>query len=144
MAEENVVWSGNPSQVTNMGTFILWGLLALTMVLLPVSAIVILWKYLVVKNQKYELTTQRLKTHVGVLSKKIEEIELYRVKDTKFEQTFFLRLFNLGNVVLFSSDMSQPTETIYAVSNAQALREQIRNLVEARRDQKRVRNIESE
>lgn len=144
MAEENVVWSGNPSQVTNMGTFILWGLLALTVFLLPVSAIVILWKYLVVKNQKYELTTQRLKTHAGVLSKKTEEIELYRVKDTKFEQTFFLRLFNLGNVVLLSSDMTQPTQTICAVSNAQALREQIRNLVEERRDQKRVRNIESE
>lgn len=144
MAEENVVWSGNPSQVTNMGTFILWGLLAFTLVLLPVSAIVILWKYLIVKNSKYELTTQRLKTHAGVLSKKTEEIELYRVKDTKFEQSFFLRLFNLGNVVLLSSDMTKPVETIYAVSNAQALREQIRNLVEERRDQKRVRNIESE
>lgn len=97
-----------------------------------------------VKNQKYELTAQRLKTHICVLSNKIEENELYRVKDTKFEQTLFLRLFKLGNVILLSSDMTQPIQRIFAASNAQAFHEQIRNLVEDRRDQKRVRNIESE
>lgn len=144
MVEEKVVWSGSPSQVTNMFVFIIWGLLAFTLVLLPISTIVIFWYYLVIKNTKYELTTQRLKTHTGVLSKKIEETELYRVKDSKFEQTFFLRIFGLGNVIFLSSDMTQPNQTIYAVPNAPALREQIRDLVEARRDQKRVRNVESE
>lgn len=144
MAEESFVWSGTPSQVTNMGAFILWGLLALTLILAPASAVVILWKYLVVKNKKYELTSQRLKTHVGVLSKKTDELELYRVKDTRFDQPFFLRLFGLGNVLLVSTDVTNPLVKIEAVPNAQALREKIRNLVEARRDLKRVRNVEVE
>jgi uncharacterized membrane protein YdbT with pleckstrin-like domain len=112
--------------------------------LIPVSAVVALWKYAAVRCQKYELTTQRLKLQAGVLSKKIDEIELYRVKDTRFEQSFFLRLFGLGNVVIFSSDTTQPAQTIKAVANAKALREQIRALVEVRRDQKRVRMIETE
>lgn len=144
MAEESFVWSGTPSQVTNMAAFILWGLLALTLFLAPVSVVVVLWKYLVVKNTKYELTSQRLKTHSGVLSKKTDEIELYRVKDTRFDQPFFLRIFGLGNVLLFSTDVSTPLVQINAVPNAHALREQIRNLVEERRDLKRVRNIEME
>lgn len=142
--EEHNVWSGVPSQVTNMGAFILWGVLGLTIIVLPISVVMIVWRYLVTKNKKYELTTQRLKTHCGVLSKKIDELELYRVKDTSFEQSFFLRLFGLGNVLLFTNDVTTPLVKIEAIKNAQAIREKIRNLVEERRDQKRVRIMENE
>ncbi len=139
MRAENLLWSGTPSQVTNLGTFVIWGILACTLVLAPVSLILIIWKYLEVKNQVYELTNQRLKMHSGVLSKKIEELELYRVRDTQFEQPFFLRLFGLGNVILFTTDSTSPEIILPAIPNAQGVREQIRNAVEETRDSKRVR-----
>ena len=139
MRAENILWSGTPSQVTNLGTFVIWGILTCTLVLAPVSLILIIWKYLEVKNQVYELTNQRLKMHSGVLSKKIEEIELYRVRDTQFEQPFFLRLFGLGNVILFTTDSTSPDIILPAIPNAQGVREQIRNAVEETRDSKRVR-----
>ena len=144
MPAEVEVWSGTPSQVVNTGAFLLWGILALTLVLAPVSLGVIVWKYLVVRNRRYELTSQRLKSHEGVFSKKTNELELYRVKDTQFEQSFFLRLFGVGNVLLVTSDATTPLVKIEAVSGAQALRERIRTLVEERRDQKRVRVAELE
>ena len=140
MVDESAVWSGTPSQVTNMWTF-LW-CSACFFLVLPLFWM--LWKFLVVRNTKYELTSQRLTTHVGVLSKTTEELELYRVKDTRFEQSLFLRIFGLGNVTLVSSDASSPIVKIKAVKNARALREQIRNLVEARRDAKQVRISELE
>ena len=139
MRAENLLWSGTPSQVTNLGTFVIWGILACTLVLAPVSLILIIWKYLEVKNQVYELTNQRLKMHSGVLSKKIEELELYRVRDTQFEQPFFLRLFGLGNVILFTTDSTSPEIILPAIPNAQGVREQIRNAVGETRDSKRVR-----
>lgn len=80
--------------------------------------------------------------HSGVFSKKTEELELYRVKDTKFYQPFFLRIFGLGNVVIMSSDTTTPISSIPAIKNAQNLREQIRQLVEDRREQKQVRITE--
>jgi uncharacterized membrane protein YdbT with pleckstrin-like domain len=109
-----------------------------------VAFFVILWKYLVVKNQVYELTNQRLKMHSGVLSKRIEELELYRVRDTQFEQPFFLRLFGLGNVILLTTDTTSPEVIVPAIPNAQAIREQIRDAVEETRDTKRVRVAELE
>ena len=139
MAQENYVWNGTPSQVVNMGTYIIWSLLALTMFLIPISIIVILYKYFDVKCTKYELTTQRLKTHVGVFSRKIDELELYRVKDMQFEQPFFLRLFGLGNVVLVTSDSTSPVIKIEAIPNAQDMLAQIRGLVEESRTRKGVR-----
>jgi hypothetical protein len=63
-----------------------------------------LWQYLVVKKQRFELTSQRLRAYRGVLSKKTDELELYRVKDTKFDQPFFLRLLGLGNAIIVSFD----------------------------------------
>ncbi len=144
MSEEEFLWSGSPSQMTNILTNILFGLIAFTVVAAPISAVVILWRYLVTKCQRYELTSQRLKCHSGVLSKRTDEVELYRVKDTRYDQPFFLRLVNLGNVVLITSDATTPTITIHAVKNASELREKIRNLVEKRRDVKRARVIEAD
>ena len=88
MASEINIWSGSPSQITNLGTYILCVLLSLTIVLAIVAIPYAIWQYLVVKNQKYDLTSQRLKQHGGVFSKQTDELELYRVKYTRFKQTF--------------------------------------------------------
>lgn len=144
MTAEADIWSDSPSQATNLGTYVISGLISLTGFGAIVAIPYAFWCYLVVKNQRYELTSHRLRVHSGILSKKTDELELYRIKDTKFDQPFFLRLFNLGNVIIISSDASTPTSSIHAVKEAQNLREKLRNLVEERRDQKRVRMVENE
>ncbi len=144
MPEEKVLWSGTTSQVENLGAYVLSAVLVISVVLSPIGIGLALWKYLVTKNHRYELTSQRLKTYSGVLSKKVEDLELYRVKDTTFEQPFFLRLFGLGNVVIATADASQPMQAIHAVAGAYELREMLRGAVEECRDRKRVRNIETE
>jgi hypothetical protein len=93
--------------------------------------------------------TNRLKssgtlTQTDSLQKRIEELELYRVRDTQFEQPFFLRLFGLGNVILLTTDTTSPEVIVPAIPNAQAIREQIRYAVEETRDSKRVRVAELE
>ena len=103
-----------------------------------------LWQWLVVKMTKYELTTERLRTRYGVLNKKTDELELYRVRDYKFDQPFFLRLFSLGNIILQTSDRSHPTVVIRAIPDGEQLREQIRTHVEACRVAKRVREVDFE
>ncbi len=138
MTEEVSVWSGTPSQVTNLGTFVLTGLFFWLIFPLFVS----LWQWLVTKNTKYELTSQRLKTRHGVLNKTMDDLELYRIKDYKLDRPLWLRMFSLGNVILETSDLSHPTVTVRAIRNAEELRETMRKYVEARRDQKRVREID--
>lgn len=139
MPEEVDVWSGSPSQILNAGIFAVCGLLSLTLFLAVLAIPYALWRWLVLKNTRYELTSQRLKTHSGVLSKRVEEIELYRVKDTRFDQPFLQRLFGLGNVLILSHDSTTPVILIQGVHGAKELREKLRVLVETRRDQKRVR-----
>jgi uncharacterized membrane protein YdbT with pleckstrin-like domain len=140
MSEEKDVWFGTPSQVVNLGTFIFMGLFFF----LVIPLLIILWRWLVIKNTKYEITTERLRTRHGVLNKKTDELELYRVRDYKLEQPLFLRLFSLGNIVLQTSDRSHPEVTIKAIPNGEELREKLRTHVEACRIKKRVREVDFE
>jgi uncharacterized membrane protein YdbT with pleckstrin-like domain len=140
MTEERTVWFGTPSQVVNLGAFILLGLFFW----LVIPLFVILWKWLVVKNTKYELTTQRLRMRHGVFNKHTDELELYRVRDYKLQQPFFLRIFSLGDIVLQTSDKTHPHVVIKAIPNGEDLREQLRTYVEECRTRKGVREVDIE
>lgn len=140
MPEERSIWAGTPSQVINLGSFILLGLFFW----LVIPLFVILWKWLVVKNTKYELTTERMRTRHGVFSKQLDELELYRVRDYKLEQPFFLRIFSLSNIVLVTSDKTSPLVVVRAIPEGEALREQIRTHVEECRTRKGVKEVDFE
>lgn len=140
MMEEKTLWQGGPSQLVNLGLFIVCGLLCWTVI----PAIMIIAAYLRTKNTIYELTNQRLRITTGTLSRRVDEIELYRVKDSTVVEPFMLRSQGLGNVVVISSDMSTPGVVLLAISNPRAVREKLRTAVELRRDQKRVRVAEME
>jgi uncharacterized membrane protein YdbT with pleckstrin-like domain len=136
MTEEHIEWVGHPSQWQNLG----WFLLCLLLIPIPVA----LWKWLETRNTIYTLTDQRLKFTRGVFSKTTEDLELYRVRDTKFQQSFFERLVGLGEIELFTTDETSPTIQLPYIAAAESVREKIRGLVEARRDAKRVRYLDAE
>ena len=134
------VWTGRTSQWVNLDVFIACAIFCW----LVVPIFVAIWRYLLIRNQRYELTDQRLRIYRGVLSRRVDEIELYRVKDSRFEQSFFMRLVGLGNVLLMTSDVLNPGAVIVAIPDARQVREQLRNLVESRRAARGVRMTELE
>ncbi len=110
--------------------------------LLVVPAGIALARYLIIRCRVYELTSDRLRLYNGVFNRTIDEIELYRVKDSTITQPFWIRVFGLGNVVLDTSDRSHPTAEMLAISDPQGVRELVRANVERLRDQKRVREVD--
>jgi len=137
-SQEEKVWSGTPSQLTNLASFIFLGLFFW----LVIPLLVIIWKWLVVKCTNYELSTERLITRTGVINRNTDELELYRIRDYRLEQPLFLRIFSLGNIILETSDRSHPSVVIRAVPNAEKLREDLRKYSEQCRARKRVREID--
>src|SRR5918994_5557812 len=164
-AAEHTVWQGTPSQIINLSQYLLWGLVFTVLLVsgvfilksmdtIPSGAVAMLiviaaiplvaagWKWLVVANTKYELTTQRLRTRTGVFNKRLDELELYRVRDYKLEQPWFLRLFSLSNIVLQTSDKSTPLVVLRAIPRGDFLREEMRTYVEEARMRRGVREID--
>ncbi len=137
---DQIVWSGRPSQINNLKTFLLCGLFC--WLVIPIFYAV--WKFLEIRTVKYELTSERLRFSHGVVSRHLGELELYRVKDTAMSQTFFQRLFGLATIRVITSDATSPVVYLHSIPLSQAtqLRETIRQLTEQRRDQKRVREVD--
>ena len=131
---ERDIWSGTPSQWQN-----LWAWVACVLVV-PIPWA--LWRALVTKNTRYVLTDQRLKTTVGVFNRVTDDLELYRVKDTHFQQTVWQRMAGIGDIVLSTSDTSTPIVLMADIRGAEGVRETVRGLVEKRRDAKRVRELD--
>ena len=139
MAEEQSLWKGSPSQVVNLGAY----LLCLLLFWLVVPIFYALWRWIDTRMTEYELTSQRLVLRSGVFNRKTEEIELYRVRDSSLDEPLFLRLFGTGNIVLYATDASAASFVLRAVKAAADVRQKLRAAVEAARDQKRVRSIEA-
>ena len=138
--KEVVLWTGNPSQVLNVNYYIMLIALIvvgfffpLVFVLLPITLVVVIWNFLVLKKTTYEITNERLKIYTGVINKHINDLELYRVKDTRLYEPWNYRLFGLGKVIVFTWDLSCPVVQISAIKNANETRELLRNYVEKRR-----------
>ncbi len=133
-SSEHEVWSGTPSQWQNLG----WWVACVLVIPIPWA----LWNALVTRSTRYALTDQRLKTTRGVFNRVTDDLELYRVKDTHFQQTFWQRMAGIGDIVLSTSDTTTPTVVLASIRDAEGVRERIRGLVEQRRDAKRVRELD--
>jgi uncharacterized membrane protein YdbT with pleckstrin-like domain len=132
--EELVIWEGRPSHVKDLGYHTLC--LVLSPLVVPLGLMV--HRCLDTHFHQYGITSERLRVTKGILSKRIKEMELYRVKETSIHQPFFLRLFRLANVVVTTGDPGKPEIVIRAVPDAPALRESLRECIETMRDRKHV------
>jgi membrane protein YdbS with pleckstrin-like domain len=154
-SSESPVWNGSPSQWLNFGAFLVCALLAAAFVagaiLAPkpaiaygvaLPALIALWQWGKVRSTKISVTTERITTQVGVLSRHRWDMELYRVKDTTLHEPFLLRLVGLANIQLESSDRTTPTMVLPAIHNAENLRQQIRANVERLRAARGVREMD--
>ncbi|MCU0275365.1 MAG: PH domain-containing protein [Acidobacteria bacterium] len=163
--EEKKVWSGCSSQLINLGVYVicillfaaalaalllLWSkleplgtaALAAGIIVALVPLAYALYRWIEVRCFRYEVSSERIRITSGILSKKSNALELYRVKDYTLDAPFFYRLFGLGHIRLQTSDRSNPELLLRAVPRARKLMDDIRIHVEARRDLKRVREVD--
>ncbi|MDA7888286.1 PH domain-containing protein [Akkermansiaceae bacterium] len=155
-SEENVVWKGRSSQIVNFWPLVISLLIVIGLIVgafnssgwLAVGAVLPAgyggWIWLQTKCKVFEFTSERIRIYEGVFNQEINEVELYRVKDTKIQKPFWLRLFGLSSIVLSTSDRSCPTVEIKAIKDGPEIREKLRKQVEMLRDKKRVREVDFE
>jgi uncharacterized membrane protein YdbT with pleckstrin-like domain len=158
-SEETLVWRGTPSQWTNFGTYFFCLLLAAgvvtayylvppasqTPLILAGLAVPALWalgRWIGTRCHRYEVTSERVKITTGLLSRRTNEIELYRVRDYSVIEPFWLRLVGSGDVVLVTADRTTPHFSLHAVPRANWLKDQIRTHTERMRQRRGVRDLE--
>jgi uncharacterized membrane protein YdbT with pleckstrin-like domain len=155
--EEKVIWEGSPSQLKNLGNFILAAIIAAVIIIgalliaMPLLLVMLVipfgyavWKLIDLKSNHFEITTERIRCTTGIFTKQTEDLELYRIKDFKIIEPMMLRMLSLSNIYLTTSDKSSPEVVIEAVKDGRGLLDKIRRAVEDRRDKKRVSEVDFE
>lgn len=87
---------------------------------------------------RYCLTKDKLLIDTGFLSRKEEEIRLYRILDITLKRPLNQRVWGLGTIVLNTADKSTPVFTIRRVKKAKEIKEMLSDMVENERDEKRI------
>lgn len=155
-SEETLLWKGTPSQWTNFGVYLFCLLLAagvvaayylttigpLVLIALALPFCYALARWLGTRSHVYEITSERIRTSTGILSRRTSELELYRVRDYTVIEPFWLRLIGCGDLVIETADRTSPHLVLHAVPRVTALKDQVRANTERMRQVRGVRDFE--
>lgn len=90
----------------------------------------------------YGLSQDRLFIKSGALNIHEDEVRLYRILDLSLRRSFWQRIVGLGTIHIDSSDKTMKAFDMQNIRNCEAVKEQLSQLVEQERDNKRVSSRE--
>lgn len=90
----------------------------------------------------YGLTEDRLFIKSGMLNIHEGEVRLYRILDLSLRRSFWQRIVGLGTIHVDSSDKTMKCFDIQNIKGCEEVKEQLSELVEKERDNKRVSSRE--
>lgn len=86
----------------------------------------------------YRLVKDKLLIETGFLSKKQEEIRLYRIMDLTLHRPIGQRLWGLGTIHCCTADKSTPDFDILKIKDSERVKNLISDMVEQQREEKRI------
>ncbi|WP_123535622.1 PH domain-containing protein [Halosimplex salinum] len=122
--DEEVVWVGEPTTMRLVGTVVTG------IVLIPVliGILVLLFaplSYLGIKHTDYVVTTRSLYVKRGILSTNIESVDLDRIQNTEFTQSFWGTQLGFGTIDISTAGSSGADISFDDVEDAREVREEI-------------------
>jgi hypothetical protein len=162
--ERKVLYSGSPSWKAFLGHYVAVGLGALILIwllphlrendgftaktlnaLIPIAAaaVVIFGMTLYRKSIRFRVTNTVIETERGMLSKKIDVLQLWRCRDVAYRQNLIDRILGIAHIVVFASDATTPHLEIVGLPASRQLFENLRDSIEIQRQAKNVYGVVS-
>jgi uncharacterized membrane protein YdbT with pleckstrin-like domain len=133
---EEVLFEGRMALIPSVGTLV---------VVVFTLGLWLVVRWLKTLGQSYRITTRRIVVESGVLSKKLEQIDLYRIADYTVERSFGQRLMGTGNLLLKTFDKTSPELSVRNIkTDVVALYERVRAATEADKARRGVRMVDYE
>lgn len=130
---EVIYYEGSPHVRGDLGSLLAWGAITLVLVVLGIIGFVFVWPFilsilliiigllilsipvLVMKTTHYRISNYRIDFERGILSKKIDTLELWHVDDINFRQSLLDRLLGVGTITVFSGDETTPNLPLHGI-----------------------------
>lgn len=96
-------------------------------------------------SRHYRITSQRIVVEMGVLSKRMEQVDLYRVTDFVVELPLGQRMVGTGNIIIQAMDKTTTeVRLMYLRTDVRDLYERLRNATEVAKRGRNVRIVDNE
>lgn len=93
------------------------------------------------RAMRYRVTTRTIDIESGILNRKIDTLQLWRVRDVEFRQTFSQRLFGVGTIRLLTHDALNPEVVLAGVADARGVFDEVKRACETAGQQRNVVGI---
>ena len=93
----------------------------------------LLWVWLVHVTTRFRVSPRRIETEKGVITKRIDSLELWRVLDVQYEQSILDRITGDAKIKLLGTDQTDPVLTLHGLPDHRRLFERLRDAVQAAR-----------
>lgn len=153
---DDVLYEGIAKHSSNIGAYLMWttvcvlgGVFAYFLMKIPALAPypvwvlallgvpMLLWSYIVHIKSKFRITRRRVEVERGVLTTKLDTLELWRVLDVRYERSILDQMFDNGKIFLVGTDQSDPVLRLYGMPNHRELFEKLRDAVQYARHSNR-------
>jgi membrane protein YdbS with pleckstrin-like domain len=114
-------------------------------VLIPfaIGAVYLFGLHLWRKSIKFRVSNNVIEYESGLLSKRIDVVQLWRVKDVSYKQSLIDRVLSIAHVQVVTSDATNPSFDIVGMPASRKLFEQLRDSIEIQRQAKNVYGVVS-
>lgn len=156
--QETVFYEGSPKLRGETGLLFKCILAAILLIAIPIIAhaiqgYAIWWLYLgfivlgiaalvlpliLVRKHKYRISNYRIDHEEGLLSKRIDTIELWHVEDVDMEQSLFDRMLGVGTITIRSNDKTTPILPLKSLPDPRKLLDAIKQRIIAVKRQRGV------
>ena len=89
-------------------------------------------------SKVFRVTTTNIESEYGILSKKIDVLELWRCRDVRYKQSLVDRILGIAHIEIHTADVTTPLLEITGVPASRQLFERIRDSIEIQRQARNV------
>jgi uncharacterized membrane protein YdbT with pleckstrin-like domain len=94
------------------------------------------------KSKRIKITDRNIDTEVGMISRRIETLQLWRVRDIDWLQSPMERLLGVATIHVFGTDRTDPTLVLRGLPSDRATFERLKDAINLSRQQRVVGIVE--
>lgn len=95
------------------------------------------------RSMQFRVTNTVIELERGLLSKRIDVLQLWRVRDVRYKQTVSDRLLGIAHIEVYAQDATTPHLEIVGMPASRQLFEQLRDSIEIQRQHRNVYGVVS-